>query len=1327
MIIIALKIVYFIHYILGQTNTNFNCSISAFSSQKRRICSTQCDHNNLSDTHLITYAKTELDSHADSIVAGSNCCIMHYTNRECDVSPYRDDYAPIKNVPIVQAATAYQSKYTGQVYILILNEALWMGDSMQHTLVNPNQLRYFGTKVQDNPTSDEPLHLMTEDHKFNLELEMNGTVIFAETHTPSAKELHECPHIVLSSPHEWDPQNVKFHSQSRAFQDEMQLNYNVSAIDCQYNKDNEIEDLPSTIFDIASINNRIINSVNIQHVDPIESSNMKISSIKKTNLIESKLSKKSLDVGDADLKLPNVFQSQNRHTDVSAEDLSERWFISLKTAQKTLKKTTQKFLRSALLPLSRRYRADRMYAKKTLIGKWSTDTVDGHTKSLDGNRYGQIFANKQYFSKIYPMDSKGKSGDALKVFCRKFGIPEHLTFDGSREQCCKGTEFMKQVRDNNIDHHVTEPDLHQQNPAEGVIREVRRKWYRVMIRKRVPRRLWDYGMRWVTDVMNLTHTSARDIAAGDFDGGIPLSRVTGETADISEYLDFGFYDQVWYKDNAGLGPQHPGRWLGVAEKRGNLMCYHVLNEKGNVLPRSSVQRVTQLELQTPEYKDMFSDFDKSIKDKLKEKDRGYAGSKPNPEDWTDLTEFDSVFNEEFNKIFNDPHIKEADDYTPEVLEDTYLNMELALPRNSEGPEFAKVTKRLRDADGIPIGTAHDNPILDSRVYEVEYPDGYKASLAANVIAQNMFAQVDAEGNRHVLFDEIVDHRTDGTETKLVDQYITSSNGTSRRRETTKGWEILIRWKDGSTTWETLKDMKECYPIQLMEYAVQSRISKEPAFAWWIHHVIKKRNQIIAKIKSKYWTRTHKFGIKIPKTIEMARLYDTENGNTLWWDAILKEMSNVRLAFELFDGEQHEIPPGFQEVKCHMIFDIKMGENFRRKARMVAGGHTTETPTVCTYSSVVSRDSVRIALTIAALNNLKVLSCDIQNAFLTAKNREKIWTRAGPEFGSEMGKIMIVVRALYGLRSSGAAFRALLAEVLDGLGYVPSKADPDVYLRPAIKSDGFKYYEYVLCYVDDVLCISDNPMATMEGIQKKFKLKDDKIEPPDMYLGAGLTKMHNESNLECWAMSSDQYCAAAVANVTESLNKKGLRLPSKCVTPLANGYRPEVDVTPELKADGLQYYQELIGVLRWAIEIGRLDILLEVSLMSAHLALPRQGHLEQLYHVFGYLKCHKKFRLMFDCDHPQISANRFKSYDWVDFYKHAKEDIPPNMPEPRGLPMSTSVFEDADLAGDKLTRRSQTGILIFCNKSPTHWFSKRQPSVETSTFGAEFRALKTAVV
>ena len=103
---------------------------------------------------------------------------------------------------------------------------------------------------------------------------------------------------------------------------------------------------------------------------------------------------------------------------------------------------------------------------------------------------------------------------------------------------------------------------------------------------------------------------------------------------------------------------------------------------------------------------------------------------------------------------------------------------------------------------------------------------------------------------------------------------------------------------------------------------------------------------------------------------------------------------------------------------------------------------------------MSSDSVRIALTISALNNLDVLECDIQNEYLTAQCREKIWTRKGPEFGSESGCIMIVVRALYGFKSSSAAFRALLTETLYDLGYLPTKADPDVWIRLAVKANGF---------------------------------------------------------------------------------------------------------------------------------------------------------------------------------------------------------------------------------------------------------------------------------
>jgi len=176
--------------------------------------------------------------------------------------------------------------------------------------------------------------------------------------------------------------------------------------------------------------------------------------------------------------------------------------------------------------------------------------------------------------------------------------------------------------------------------------------------------------------------------------------------------------------------------------------------------------------------------------------------------------------------------------------------------------------------------------------------------------------------------------------------------------------------------------------------------------------MKKKEHIISKVKSKYWSRTHNFGIRIPKDVEEAKRLDKENGNTLWWDAICKEIKNVRIAFEEYDNDISKLKD-HQKINCHIIFDVKMGKNFRRKARLVAGGHVTKAPASITYASVVSRDSVRIAMMIAALNDLNVLSCDIQNAYHTAPCREKVWTIAGPEFGSDCGKAMLIVCTISG--------------------------------------------------------------------------------------------------------------------------------------------------------------------------------------------------------------------------------------------------------------------------------------------------------------------------
>ena len=159
-------------------------------------------------------------------------------------------------------------------------------------------------------------------------------------------------------------------------------------------------------------------------------------------------------------------------------------------------------------------------------------------------------------------------------------------------------------------------------------------------------------------------------------------------------------------------------------------------------------------------------------------------------------------------------------------------------------------KKLRDANGIPIGMANNNPILHSRMYKVKYQDGTKASLVANNIAENMFAQVDQEGNCHVLLDEIIDYRVDGQEVKQQDAFITMRSGTKRRCETTIGWQLLVQWKDSSTNWVALKDLKESYPVQVAEYSVATKISMELAFTWWVPHTLKKHNHIISKVKSK---------------------------------------------------------------------------------------------------------------------------------------------------------------------------------------------------------------------------------------------------------------------------------------------------------------------------------------------------------------------------------------------------------------------------------------------------------------------------------------------
>ena len=297
-------------------------------------------------------------------------------------------------------------------------------------------------------------------------------------------------------------------------------------------------------------------------------------------------------------------------------------------------------------------------------------------------------------------------------------------------------------------------------------------------------------------------------------------------------------------------------------------------------------------------------------------------------------------------------------------------------------------------------------------------------------------------------------------------------------------------------------------------------------------------------------------------------------------------------------------------------------------------------------------------------------------------------------------------------------------------HAPCLANPDVWMQPAQKGDGAPCYDYVLLYMDDALVVSENAESILQKeIGRYFELKEASIGPPKMYLGAGIRKAKLDNGLDAWAASLSQYVPAAVRNIEEYIEKshdKRWKIPNKVETPMRSTYRPELDVSEELLPSDTSYYQSLIRILQWIVELGCVDICLEVSMMSSHLALPRKGHMEQVMQIFGYLKKYHNAELVFDPSDPTIDEQDFERKDWTSSefgLVEGKEELPPNMPEPRGMGFTIVAKVDADHASNTVTRRSRTGILVYLNCSLIHWWSKKQASIESLSFGAEFIAMK----
>jgi hypothetical protein len=280
-------------------------------------------------------------------------------------------------------------------------------------------------------------------------------------------------------------------------------------------------------------------------------------------------------------------------------------------------------------------------------------------------------------------------------------------------------------------------------------------------------------------------------------------------------------------------------------------------------------------------------------------------------------------------------------------------------------------------------------------------------------------------------------------------------------------------------------------------------------------------------------------------------------------------------------------------------------------------------------------------------------------------------------------LLVIDRALYGLRTSGARWHDRFADTLRDLGYFPCRADPDVWIK-----DCDSHYEYVCVYVDDLMVIGKNPQAFFDALTSKYKYKLKGVGNPSYHLGGDFYR--DSDGTLAWGASS------YIKKILDSYEKMFGEKPKEYSSPMMERDHPELDTSPELDEDGIRQYQSLIGTLQWLITLGRFDILVGVASMSSFRAAPRSGHLDRLKQIFGYIKRNPSGAIRFRTKIPDHESHGTPiQYDWSQtIYGDVSLEPPPaHMPCPKGKAVRTTTYEDANLMHCLVTGRSMTGYFI----------------------------------
>jgi hypothetical protein len=341
------------------------------------------------------------------------------------------------------------------------------------------------------------------------------------------------------------------------------------------------------------------------------------------------------------------------------------------------------------------------------------------------------------------------------------------------------------------------------------------------------------------------------------------------------------------------------------------------------------------------------------------------------------------------------------------------------------------------------------------------------------------------------YNQIMDHIEQSEEDAIVWRFkrIAGHEGPlTKNHPMWKGsiYNVRVEWENREITDEPMTTIAADDPVTCAIYAKDNTLLDVPGWkrfksiARRQQHMFRMANQ--AKLRSFRLAPKYKYGFEILRDYKHAIELDEKHGTTRWVDATSLEM----VQFNNYDcfhdqGKGVDIPKGFKKIQVHLIYDVK--HNGRHKARLVADGHLNNIPVDSFYSGVVTLRGLRLLIFLAELNHLQTWATDTGNAYLEALTSEKVCIIAGPEFGNLHGHVMIIYKALYGLRSSGARWHDRFSDCLRAKGFFPCKAEPDIWMRP---TSGV--YEYIAVFVDDLAIAMADPQEFVDVLEKKHKLK-----------------------------------------------------------------------------------------------------------------------------------------------------------------------------------------------------------------------------------------------